>query len=77
MSTAISQARRPVGDIGAVVSLHGTVYAREYGFDLTFEAYVAGPLSEFVLKGQDRGRLWLAEREGRLVGCVAIVGVSE
>jgi GNAT superfamily N-acetyltransferase len=55
------------------VSLHGTVYAREQGFDTTFEAYVAGPLAEFVLAASDRERLWIAERAGRLLGCVAIV----
>ena len=65
------------GDLGAVVQLHGTVYAREYGFDATFEAYVAGPLAQFVLERTGRDRLWLAERDGRLVGCIAIVGVSE
>jgi ribosomal protein S18 acetylase RimI-like enzyme len=59
------------GDLGSVVRLHGTVYAREYGFDPTFEAYVAGPLAAFVLS--PRGRLWLAERGDRLVGCVAVV----
>src|SRR6478672_5540102 len=64
------------GDLGAVVQLHGTVYAREYGFDPTFEAYVAGPLAEFVLHPSDRERLWVAERGGRLVGCVAVVAAG-
>jgi ribosomal protein S18 acetylase RimI-like enzyme len=59
-----------------VVHLHGTVYARERGFDPTFEAYVAAPLAEFVRAGGPRERLWVAEREGRIVGCVAIVAVS-
>lgn len=64
------------GDIGSVTALHGIVYAKEYGFDPTFEAYVAGPLAEFVLRGSPRERIWLAERDGRLVGCVAVVAES-
>jgi len=65
------------GDVGAVVHLHGVLYAREYGFDETFEAYVAGPLADFVLSPSDRQRLWLAERDDRLVGCVAVVAADE
>jgi ribosomal protein S18 acetylase RimI-like enzyme len=64
------------GDFGSIVHLHGVVYAREYGFDHTFEAYVAGPLAEFVLSSTPGGRLWVAEREGRVVGCVAVVPAS-
>ena len=65
------------GDLGSIVHLHGVLYAREYGFDPTFEAYVAGPLAELVRAGSPRERLWIAERDGRIVGCVAIVGASE
>jgi ribosomal protein S18 acetylase RimI-like enzyme len=64
------------GDLGYLIYLHGTIYAREYGFDPTFEAYVAGPLTEFVRTRTDRDRLWIAERGERIVGCIAIVGVS-
>jgi GNAT superfamily N-acetyltransferase len=64
------------GDIGYVIYLHGILYAREYGFDHTFEAYVAGPLSEFARAASARERLWIAEREGRIVGCIAIVACS-
>ncbi|HEY3174927.1 MAG TPA: GNAT family N-acetyltransferase [Candidatus Polarisedimenticolia bacterium] len=64
------------GDIGYVVYLHGLIYAREYGFDHTFKAYVAGPLSEFARSASPRERLWLAEMDGRIVGCVAIVASS-
>jgi ribosomal protein S18 acetylase RimI-like enzyme len=65
------------GDLGSIVQLHGLLYAREYGFDSTFEGYVAGPLAQFVLSRSDRDRLWLAEQAGRLVGCIAIVGTAD
>ena len=61
------------GDLGFVTYLHGIVYAQEWGLDTTFEPYVAGPLAEFVLKGPDAGRLWLAEINGEIVGSVALV----
>ncbi len=68
------------GDIGAVVAMHGVLYAREYGFDVTFEAYVSKPLAEFVLRAAEaaalRERIWLAEQDGRVVGSVAIVAES-
>jgi len=65
------------GDIGEIIRLHGTIYAAEHGFDPTFEAYVAGPLAEFVKRRGDHDCLWIAEHSDRIVGCVAIVGASE
>jgi GNAT superfamily N-acetyltransferase len=73
---ALRHALRP-GDLGAVIRLHGAVYAREHGFDLAFEAYVAAGLAEFATAPSGRGRLWLAERGGELAGCVAVVEASE
>ena len=65
------------GDLGSIVRLHGTIYAQEYGFDATFEAYVAGPLAEFVVRmPAAHERLWIAERDGRVVGCIAIVAAA-
>ena len=64
------------GDIGWIVSAHGRIYAQEWGFDHTFEAYVAGPLADCARSASPRNRIWLAEKEGRIVGCVAIVGAS-
>jgi GNAT superfamily N-acetyltransferase len=64
------------GDIGTIITLHGILYADEYGFDYTFEAYVATPLAQFVRASSARERIWIAEQDGRMVGCIAIVGVS-
>lgn len=63
------------GDMGKVVALHGELYALEYGFDHRFEGYAAETMAEFGKQyrpGLDR--LWVAERDGRLVGCIAIIG---
>ncbi len=62
-----------VGDLGRVIALHGTCYDALPGFGLTFEAYVARTIAEYVLDAGARGRLWLAERGTDLVGCTAIV----
>jgi GNAT superfamily N-acetyltransferase len=65
------------GDAGAIIAMHGLVYGREAGFDVTFEAYVAGPLAAFVLRGSARERLWIAERGDALAGSIAIVTDTE
>ena len=52
------------------------MYAREQGFDPTFEACVAGRLADFARPRTDRDWLWVVEREGAIVGSVAIVGTS-
>ncbi|MBY0229268.1 MAG: GNAT family N-acetyltransferase [Gemmataceae bacterium] len=64
------------GDVDAVASLHGTTYAREHGFDHSFEQYVREPLARFA-ENPVGGRVWLAEEGGRLVGCIAIVPGEE
>ncbi len=62
------------GDMGSVVSLHGILYSREYGYDHTFEAYVAAGTAEFALSfDPQKDRLWIAEAEGKTVGSIAIV----
>jgi GNAT superfamily N-acetyltransferase len=65
------------GDVGYITYLHGILYAPEQGWDHTFDAYVAIPLSEFAKSHSSRERIWIAEKEGRIVGSVAIVKFSE
>jgi GNAT superfamily N-acetyltransferase len=64
-------------DIGTVVARHVDLYARECGFDASFEQYVADPLARFLRLAGDRDRLWIAERAGAFSGCIAIVDADE
>ncbi|MCU0370351.1 MAG: GNAT family N-acetyltransferase [Bacteroidales bacterium] len=66
------------GDIGELIRIHGILYHLEYGYDETFEAYVAKGLADFVLNPDpEKGRIWLAEAENKIIGSIAIVKVSE
>lgn len=59
------------GDLGWVVSRHGALYAREYGWDATFEAMVTRIVADYAA-GHDPAREtgWIAEVDGRPVGSV-------
>jgi len=62
------------GDMDSLVRLHGILYGDEYGFDETFERYVADGLAELRRSTRpEKCRLWLAEEGGRIVGSIAIV----
>ena len=50
------------GDIGYIIYLHGALYDEEYGYDSSFEAYVAKYLAEFAHKIKEREKLWIIER---------------
>ncbi len=65
------------GDTGYITFLHGKLYAEECGFDHTFEPYVAIPLSEFVKNQGPRERIWIVERDGLVMGSVAVVKCSD
>ena len=60
-------------DIGMVIHRHGVLYAREYGFNHEFDAYVALGMAGFIQEISPRERLWIAEVQGRFAGSVAAV----
>jgi DNA-binding MarR family transcriptional regulator/N-acetylglutamate synthase-like GNAT family acetyltransferase len=66
------------GDMGWVVQRHGDLYWQEYAFDEHFEALVASIVAKFVQHYDPRReRCWIAERDGRNVGCVFLVKGSK
>ena len=70
---AILRDPRP-GDMGWVVQSHGELYAREYGFDSSFEALVAEIAAKFLSSfDASRERCWIADIEGTQVGSVFLV----
>ena len=65
-----------IGDVGSIIYLHGVLYAKEYGYDYTFEAYVGEPLSQFVKRNNPREKIWIVEKE-KILGSIAICEASE
>jgi len=62
------------GDLGWVVMAHGEIYAAEFGWNTEFEALVARIVADYAAD-PDPGReaAWIAEADGRRVGCVFLV----
>jgi GNAT superfamily N-acetyltransferase len=62
------------GDLGWVVMAHGEIYTAEFGWDSSFEALVAQIVAGYAA-GHDPAReaAWIAELDGRRVGCVFCV----
>ena len=73
----IRQVGKP-GDLGWMVLAHGEIYAAEYGWDTTFEALVARIVADFgASPGSRLQRGWIAELDGRRVGCVLCVPADD
>ncbi|NUO59127.1 MAG: bifunctional helix-turn-helix transcriptional regulator/GNAT family N-acetyltransferase [Hamadaea sp.] len=62
------------GDLGWIVQRNASLYAAEYGFNADYEGLVAKIVADFA---QDHDphleRVWIAELDGRPVGCVMCV----
>jgi DNA-binding MarR family transcriptional regulator/GNAT superfamily N-acetyltransferase len=62
------------GDMGWVTSANAAIYAKEYGWDLTYEALVARITADFIDNfDARRERCWIAELDGERVGSVFVV----
>ena len=66
------------GDMGWVTLSNATIYAKEYGWDLTYEALVARITADFIENfDAKRERCWIAELDGERVGSVFVVRKSD
>ncbi len=62
------------GDIGYLSFMHGKFYSKEYGFDISFDSYVAGAMAKFIDEfNAQKDRLWIVEFDNRIMGSIAIV----
>ena len=63
------------GLIARVTDMHARYYAREHGLGRRFESLVAGGLAEFCGRlDNPRNAVWTAQRQGEIVGSLAIDG---
>ncbi len=68
------------GDLGWILHRHGTLYAAEFGWDDTFEAFCATIIGEYAaLRRSHPGRTagWIAEVDGVPAGSVCCVPDSD
>lgn len=74
---ATLRAHRP-GDIGWVIHRQASLYAQEYGWNIEFEALIAGICADF-LRDFRPGRefCWIAERNHERLGAVFLVRQDE
>ena len=79
MSTGVTIRRlgRP-GDLGWVVMTHGELYAGEFGWTSDFEVLVAGIVADYArIHDGRREAAWIAEVDGKRVGCVFCVAEDD
>ncbi|SOD86427.1 bifunctional helix-turn-helix transcriptional regulator/GNAT family N-acetyltransferase [Streptomyces sp. Ag109_G2-15] len=67
--------REPLpGDLGWIVQRNAALYAAEYGWNADYEGLVARIVADFAEDHDPHlERVWIAELEGRAVGCVMCV----
>ena len=61
-----------------IIDRHGTLYARDEGFDETFGPLVASLLDDFIAgHDPDRECGWIAETDGQRLGCIFCVALTD
>lgn len=66
------------GELGWVVSRHGSIYAQEFGWDASFETLVAGIAAEVMARFDPvREHAWIADRDGVPLGSVFLVRADD
>jgi GNAT superfamily N-acetyltransferase len=77
MTRAATTTIRPLGqpgDLGWVVQAHAEIYTREFGWDETFESFVVRIVADFANDHDPAAeQAWIAELDGKRVGCVFCV----
>ncbi|MFI6933251.1 GNAT family N-acetyltransferase [Streptomyces sp. NPDC050287] len=62
------------GDLGWIVQRNAALYAAEYGFNADYEGLVAKIVADFAVDHDPHlERVWIAELDGRPVGCIMCV----
>lgn len=74
MPSSITYRTHRPGDMGYIIHRHGLIYAQEYQWDERFEAMVARIAADFI-ENYDAAleQCWIAEQDGRFMGCVCLV----
>ncbi|WJS96769.1 bifunctional helix-turn-helix transcriptional regulator/GNAT family N-acetyltransferase [Flavobacterium johnsoniae] len=66
------------GDIGYIIYLHGFIYGNESNFSSDFEKYVIKTFYNFLENySPENDRIWIAEYNNKIVGCIAIQHQAE
>ena len=62
------------GDLGYIIHRHGKLYAKEYGYGIAFESYVAAAIHEFY-QAYDPAidRVWICEHHEDIVGFLLLM----
>lgn len=64
-------------DLEKLMSLHESIYTDELGLDGTYVEEMTGQFREFFRRSEPRERLWIVERDGEVLGSMAVLKWSD